>query len=817
MSSLRVQYATEWTERREREAALLEQRQAQWRMSKASAKALGARARAERMSDHSNRQDRLRRARTVRQEMSRRRQSMWLLQVDRRRQAWLNELEANSQEWILEEDIDERISPELFSEMRIPWQFEDWFAGVARARAKAEAHLRHTSAVAAAEAAGEDGEGAGTGAVELSEWEQDLDGWVSDGTRTATLSPRGGVAAAGAEAVELEDDIEPAELVAGLDRRSLRQRRILELRDYATRYLMDGEAVLGPDAFSVVPAELVEEAGEDGLIDAAFFTVPEGGGPDSAEEAEHLLHGVRMGSEDYEDGELAELLPALLRDADGDDPSLTSRQAVERCFALLAASPIGPRFVARARELAAARAVAVDVTGSGTNARGVFRLDREGAALVAQKLGEEFLPQLEGVEEDAHMALLSRWVYRSLDAVGLTTAKAAALVAEEEAEEAATKGGASARRGREAAGTDKAGGSGGGEDGGEEAEEGGEEGGGDMLLSELHRAAVRVSQVTGDASLVGDKLEPWAEGQLELADAVLDSLADGNLLGGDAEAQRRRLDPAGRFSRLAAPFDSGPEVLAGTVDIERGLPWELDATADPEAADEWLRLVDAAHEAGRAVSEQDVSDLRRRLVRAHHSQQLEQHYRHRRGDALLPGEDALPPAEVLPTGAASDAAARVRAASALARGRRAEAVLRREAPFEQPAVPFRPGPFGALEPAPGVLPLLVDDALDLAEETAIYEAHAAGNTEALRRLLDRRTRRLQREAPEVLARYDLDAPYRAALRPGASPAKLGNNEKAADTVAVDPASYDEEFSLFSDDDDEVAAPTGLDGEPDERG
>ncbi|KAA0148168.1 hypothetical protein FNF29_06827 [Cafeteria roenbergensis] len=260
MSVLRKRYAQEWSARREREQAMLEARQAAWREARAAVKATRVEARAERIATHQRRQKRLRRARTVRQDMSRRRQGLWLLQVDRRQQAWLNALEADSQEWILEHEIDEKITADLFEEGRIPWQYREWFDNLARARAKDEAYAR----VAASSGA----PGAQETEIEISDWEADMVAWESDAVEV-------GPAKAERDLVEIEDDITPLELAHGMDRKELRRRRAMRLRQYAAKYLLDEESeVLPPDYFSAISQRDAESVGKD-VGAPGFFLLPE--------------------------------------------------------------------------------------------------------------------------------------------------------------------------------------------------------------------------------------------------------------------------------------------------------------------------------------------------------------------------------------------------------------------------------------------------------------------------------------------------------------------------------------------------------------
>lgn len=275
MSVLRKRYAKEWSARREREQALLAARQAAWREARAAVKATRVEARAERIATHERRQKRLRRARTVRQDMSRRRQGLWLLQVDRRQQAWLNSLEADSQEWIMEHEIDEKITADLFEEGRIPWQYREWFDNLARARAKDEAYAR----VAASSAA----PGAQETDIEISDWEADMVAWESDMVEV-------GPAKAERDLVEIEDDITPLELAHGMDRKELRRRRAMRLRQYAAKYLLDGDSpVLPPDYFSAISQRDAEAAGKD-IGAPGFFMLPEDLEQLKAPSLDPLLH-----------------------------------------------------------------------------------------------------------------------------------------------------------------------------------------------------------------------------------------------------------------------------------------------------------------------------------------------------------------------------------------------------------------------------------------------------------------------------------------------------------------------------------------------
>jgi len=876
MSVLRKQYASEWADRRGREAALLADRQAAWKRARAAVKSTRAEARAARIASHERRQVRLRRARTVRQEMSRRRQGLWLLQVDRRRQAWLDDLEADARGWILEHEVDEKITPALFEQERVPWQYRRWFDDLARRRAKLEAQERG-SATAAQQG--------------VDDWEADIDGWQSDGAKVGrTLNE--------AELVELEDDITPQELATGLDRQEIRRQRAVRLRRYATKYLVDDETVLPPDAFGTVPGHVAAELGAD-LGRSVLYTAgrpqdddgvqlgPEDQARADAEDAaaagsdvddeltrrvdedwtglspeeEYLRALVRTGEDaldraillhpasDSVDGISTQvvamrLLPALLG---GPAPS-TYANAEARALALLASSVLAQPFAMRMVELAKLYATEVrvpDDAGAGAAVEVVF--DAAGSTAVRQALVDEFMPLLADVASDAESAIAIRWWHRTSAALGIrqqTFEEAEGDVAAS----ASAAGSAAGAGGHGAASTtsDDDAGSVWSDDEGESgaaagrptsagaaptpaslaalgrernhdhdetlamvASAFGEEpdsratvrpGSGERPDA-AHARAVRVGIATG-VDIAADKPKPWAPGQLEGADSILAAQTDSAIVEEGGERLRAALDQRDPLGRVVTPGPASPPALAGTVDIETGLPWEVDATLVPDEADAILDAM-AEASAGRATI---PTELFAAAGVAASRRQIEEEIRYFRRSHL--SADPVSPAlrRRAPEGGIASAPDRERAmaASRLASDRLAEAELADERPWDTLPGRMRPSATGAgLEPGAGTLPLLVDDGLDLAEETAIVDALHSDQLQLLARLLARRRARLEREAPEILSRYDLDAPYRPAL------------EAHPDWTTPRQQRKPKPPSLFSDDSDDGLGDIDFSDEPDE--
>jgi hypothetical protein len=760
LSAMRKAYAAEWAQRREREAQLRAEIKEAWRAARQDRKATGMEARRARIETHERRHENARRARGVRLEMSRRRQALWLLQVERRRQAWLNRLEEDSHSWVMEHEIDEKISPALFDETRVPWQYQPWFDTLSRSRAKDEAAIRAAAGGSAVQGEDIDHE-------HVSDWEADIDGWESGGDASSLVPAK--------PHIELEDDITPAELFHGMDRRDIRRMRAVKLREYAQTHLLEpGEGVLAPDSFYSVPEELASEAGEN-LLGARLYGPPGTTAKpvmrgqqivdyETEDEDTHATGDVfvanSVGADAPRDLSLLEAMdlveeggdvvsqavslmtrasPVLFDEFDVDTP-LPENEALDRLDALFLASPLADEFRRRMERGAREFSSHVSTSVEGTEEHVGYHIDAASYRALRMQVHETLLPKLRQHIDEARAKLQVR-----------ATERMAAEVMRSRPELVASLESFAKTTGATAA-----------------AEESGAHG---------NVTSGEVSLVPRDSALL-QLFQGTTERDVQQIDEILDAHANrptaetveqGADLGPGSRADSRSL-----FRVLAAPLDPGERVLAGTVDIEAGLPWEADGTLDPSVADELIATLGAAADGGRTLSETEKEELMRPLIDAQRKEAVR--YYTRRGLFEDVDSDALSSAERDRLREERGIHSKAAVSQRLSNARLEEARLRDTAPWSLSPSGYVSGKDGTLEPAGGVLPLLVDDGLDYAEETAIYEAAASGRMSMLRRLLERRRVRLEREAPEILERYDLDAPYRFLL--DQSPAQqLGLREK----------------------------------------